>query len=335
MPLTLKINNMTESSLLNIKKLSVTFATEQGAVEAVKEITLAIEKGETLAVVGESGAGKSQLFHVIMGLQAKNAEVAGSAKFLGKELLNKPDKYLNTMRGSDISLIFQDPMTALNPYLKIGKQLTEVLQIHKNLSYKQAKTKTIKALSKVKIPQAEKRFNQYPHQLSGGMRQRVMIAMSLLGNPKLIIADEPTTALDVTVQTEIISLLRTQHESHQTSIVLITHDIPLVAGLCDRIVIMYAGRIVETGSVTEIHQHPRHPYTRALLEATPREIGTDQNNSRLISIAGQPPQPGEIINGCAFSPRCSLADEYCKSEVPEMLAVSSSQSVACFHRDKF
>ncbi len=323
---------MTESNLLSIKDLSVTFATEQGAVQAVKEVTLAIGKGETVAVVGESGAGKSQLFHVIMGLQAKNAEVSGSAKFLGKELFNKPDKYLNTIRGSDISLIFQDPMTALNPYLQIGKQLTEVLQVHKKLSYKQAKIKAVKALTEVKIPQAEKRFNQCPHQLSGGMRQRVMIAMSLLGNPKLIIADEPTTALDVTVQTEIISLLRRQHENHQTSIVLITHDIPLVAGLCDQIVIMYAGRIVETGSVTEIHQHARHPYTRALLEATPRETG--ENSSRLISISGQPPQPDEVIKGCAFSPRCPLADEYCKSEVPEMLAVSSSQSVACIHRDK-
>ncbi|MEE9302692.1 MAG: ABC transporter ATP-binding protein [Thiotrichaceae bacterium] len=330
----MKTEKILETKLLEIENLSVNFQTEQGKIEAAKAVSLGIRKGEAVAIVGESGAGKSQLFHAVMGLQAKNASSTGSIKFLGKELLNKSDALLNNYRGTDISIIFQDPMTALNPYLKVGRQLTEVLQVHNKLSYKKAKIRAIKCLSEVKIPQADKRFEQYPHQLSGGMRQRVMIAMSLLGQPKLIIADEPTTALDVTVQTEIISLLRKEHEDNQTSIVLITHDIPLVAGLCDRIIIMYAGRIVEMGTVTEIHKLAKHPYTRALLEATPTEVAHEQKDQKLITIPGQPPLPGEKIKGCAFSPRCHLADKICKSENPPMLKITPSQSVACFHSEQ-
>ncbi len=324
------------SKLLTVNNLSVSFVMERDELQAVRNVSFSINKKETVAVVGESGAGKSQVFHALLGLQSKNARLQGSAKFLGMELINQPDKELNKVRGTDISIIFQDPMTALNPYLKIGKQLTEVLQIHREYSYGEAKKQAITALTEVKIPHAEKRFDQYPHELSGGMRQRVIIAMSLLGNPKLIIADEPTTALDVTVQTDIISLLRSVHEKHQTSLVLITHDIPLVAGLCDRIIIMYAGRIVESATLLEIHQQAKHPYTRALLEATPSAPSktAQAQQTKLTTIPGQPPHIEDHIKGCAFAPRCYLADDQCLKEIPEMIEVSSTQSVACFHRGK-
>jgi oligopeptide transport system ATP-binding protein len=221
-------------------------------------------------------------------------------------------------------------MTALNPYLKIGRQLTEVLQVHKKMPYKEAKKRAMQALSEVKIQLPKNSFNQYPHELSGGMRQRVIIAMAMLCEPKLIIADEPTTALDVTVQTEIVSLLRKVLEQHQTSIVLITHDIPLVAGLCDKIIIMYAGQIVEMAMVTEIYEHALHPYTRALLKATPSNIDQDDE---LATIPGQPPDLSKPIKGCAFAPRCDFVDEYCKEVQPQIAQVTATQSVACFHRN--
>ena len=333
MLLTQKTGKEQMSQLLTIKNLSVTFDMEQGELPAVKDVSFSLAKHETVAIVGESGAGKSQVFHALLGLQSKNARVKGSALFMGKELINQPDEVLNCFRGKDISIIFQDPMTALNPYLKIGKQLTEVLQNHKKIPRQEAKKRVIQSLKEVMIPQPKLRFNQYPHELSGGMRQRILIAMALLCNPKLIIADEPTTALDVTVQTEIISLLRKLHDVYQSSIVLITHDIPLVAGLCDHVIIMYAGRIVEKVDVMNIHNEAKHPYTQALLKATPGDIihqGSKSDSNKMTTIPGNPPDPNQTIQGCAFAPRCQYAKDQCKNTQPEMVKINETQTVACF-----
>lgn len=260
--------------MLSIKNLCVEFGIDSGTkkketLKAVDNISLEIKQGETIAIVGESGAGKSQLFHALMGLLPDNGKASGEILFQGQSILNQPAKVLNKIRGKDIGMIFQDPMTALNPYLRIGKQLTEVLEVHQKKDAKSAKKMAIEMLDKVHIKNPQQRFNSYPHELSGGMRQRVVIAMALLCKPKLIIADEPTTALDVTVQTEIICLLREIHQQQQTSIVLITHNLPIVAGLCERVVVMKAGRIVEMGTVDEIFYDAKHPYTQSLLAATP------------------------------------------------------------------
>lgn len=337
-------------SLLSIKNLSVTFSTDEAEINAVRGVDLDIQAGETLAIVGESGAGKSQVFHALMGLLPSNGSAQGEIEFLGQSILNQPSKVLNKIRGKDIGMIFQDPMTALNPYLRIGRQLTEVLEIHQNMNRKAAKQVAIEMLKKVHIKEAEQRFDAYPHELSGGMRQRVVIAMALLCKPQLIIADEPTTALDVTVQTEIIRLLKNIHETQQTSIVLITHDLPLVAGLCDRIVVMYAGRIVETGTVDDIFYRAKHPYTQALLSASPRSLQKQTSDlapslqqkqkGRLRAIEGQPPDPLNLPSGCAFHPRCSFVTigEYvnkrCLTEIPELIQQGSSQKTACFKECK-
>ena len=313
--------------LLTIKNLTVGFQVEEGVLQAVRGVSLGINEGETVAIVGESGAGKSQVFHALMGLQTQNAKLAGSAKFMGEELLNQPAKQLNKLRGSAISIVFQDPMTALNPYLRIGKQLCEVLEVHKKMNKVDAKKQVISLLNKVHINEPEQRFNSYPHQLSGGMRQRVMIAMALLCKPKLLIADEPTTALDVTVQTEIIRLLRDIHQEEKTSIILITHDLPLVAGLCERIVIMYAGKIIETGTVEEIHHHAKHPYTQALLATTPEN--SDQSG-RLKAIDGQPPNPLKLPTGCAFHPRCAYAEAQCQKQQPNSQQLTPTHAYTCF-----
>ncbi|MCL4114258.1 UNVERIFIED_CONTAM: hypothetical protein GTU68_038135 [Idotea baltica] len=270
--------------MLSINHLNVEFTVgysskDQQSLKAVNDVSLEIKQGETIAVVGESGSGKSQLFNAVMGLLPKNASVSGDVKFLDQSLLNQNQKQLNQIRGKEIGMIFQDPMTALNPYLRIGKQLTEVLEVHQpELSRAECKARAIEMLESVHIPKAQQRFESYPHELSGGMRQRVMIAMALLCKPKLIIADEPTTALDVTTQTEIIRLLKQIHDTQKTSIVLITHDLPIVAGLCDRIMVMYAGRIVESATVDDIFKHPKHPYTQALLNATPHNTKQVMNN---------------------------------------------------------
>jgi oligopeptide transport system ATP-binding protein len=312
--------------LLSIKNLQVEFKTDSATIEAVRGISLEIKEGETLAIVGESGAGKSQVFHALMGLLPNNGKAQGDVNFFGQALLNQPANVLNKIRGKQIGMIFQDPMTALNPYLRIGKQLTEVLEIHQDMPAKEAKIKAIQMLEKVHIKQPKVRFDSYPHELSGGMRQRVVIAMALLCEPQLIIADEPTTALDVTVQTEIIRLLREIHQSLKTSIVLITHDLPLVAGLCERIIVMYAGRIVESGTVKQIFHHAKHPYTKALLAATPANTQTDE---RLQAIDGQPPDPLNLPTGCAFHPRCAFAEEACFEQVPALVTLDSGQQFAC------
>lgn len=254
-------------TLLTIDALQVRFNTPETLVEAVRGIDLELAAGETLAVVGESGAGKSQLFHAVMGLLPRNAKACGQVRFAGTELLNQPASVLNQYRGKRMAMIFQDPMTALNPLLSIGRQLTEVLEVHQRMGSKPARNKAIAMLEQVRIPDVARRFHSYPHELSGGMRQRVMIAMALLCEPQLLIADEPTTALDVTVQSEIIALLHDIRANREMAIVLITHDLPLAGGLCERVMVMRHGQVVETGTTSDIFYHPQHPYTRELLLA--------------------------------------------------------------------
>jgi oligopeptide transport system ATP-binding protein len=278
--------------------------------------------------VGESGAGKSQIFHALMGLLPKNAEVSGSARFLGQELLKLSPKVLNRIRGKQVAMIFQDPMTALNPFLRIGTQLTEVLRIHLQFSHQQAKNAAIEMLERVKLHDAATVFRQYPHELSGGMRQRVMIAMALLCKPALIIADEPTTALDVTVQTEILRLFAELQDEFDTSLILITHDLPLVSSLCQQVVVMYAGRVVEYGEVQDIFYHAQHPYTQGLLASMPQQ--SLQRGRQLYAMPGSPPDPLTVGKGCAFSPRCEQATEQCQA-LPNWVQTSSTQGAMCWH----
>lgn len=254
--------------LLSIQQLQLCFNTPDGVVEAVRGVDLQLAAGETLAVVGESGAGKSQLFHAVMGLLPRNAQARGSVQFSGTELLNQPPRVLNQYRGKRMAMIFQDPMTALNPLLTIGRQLTEVLEVHQGMGAKAAQQQALTMLEQVRIPDASRRLHSYPHELSGGMRQRVMIAMALLCEPDLLIADEPTTALDVTVQSEILALLRDIRAQRQMAMVLITHDLPLAGGVCDRIAVMRHGQVVETGTVNTLFHQPQHVYTRELLLAS-------------------------------------------------------------------
>lgn len=322
--------------MLSIENLSVEFSVDSGLtkkqkIQAVRGVSLQLDQGETVAIVGESGSGKSQLFNALMGLLPPNGSAQGSVSFNAQPLLNQPDKTLNKIRGKEIGMIFQDPMTALNPYLRVGKQLTEVLDVHEgaNFNKESAKLRAIQMLDRVKIKEPELRFNAYPHELSGGMRQRVVIAMALLCKPKLIIADEPTTALDVTVQTDIIRLLKDIHRQEKTSIVLITHDLPLVAGLCDRIIVMYAGKIVETGTVDEIFHHARHPYTQALLAVSPTNT---ERRGKMIAIDGQPPDPLNLPQGCAFSPRCSVIERCCYTESPREKQINVGHLFRC-HRE--
>ncbi len=259
------------TALLSIQQLAITFRSAEGTVHAVKGVDLQLERGQSLAVVGESGAGKSQLFHAVMGLLPRNARATGSVQWQGTELLNQPAKVLNRYRGKHMAMIFQDPMTALNPLLTIGRQLSEVLEVHQRLAHKTAQQRAIAMLERVRIPDAAQRFNSYPHELSGGMRQRVMIAMALLCEPQLLIADEPTTALDVTVQSDIMVLLRDIQTTQAMSIVLITHDLALAGGLCDAVTVMRQGNIVETGAMDSLFYQPQHPYTQQLLAAARHE----------------------------------------------------------------
>lgn len=314
-------------ALLSVKDLQVVFRTEDGDVTAVNKLNFDLHEGETLGIVGESGSGKSQTAFAMMGLLAKNGKVNGSVKFNGRELVGLPEKELNKIRASEISMIFQDPMTSLNPYMKVGAQLTEVLMLHKGMGKAEARTEAIRMLEAVKIPEAKKRIDMYPHEFSGGMRQRVMIAMALLCRPKLLIADEPTTALDVTVQAQIMALLNDLKRDFGTTIIMITHDLGVVAGICDHVLVMYAGRTMEYGGIDQIFYRPTHPYTIGLLGAVPR---LDGEEAELPTIAGNPPNLAALPPGCPFQARCNYVADVCRHSEPPLTQQADGSRRACF-----
>ena len=299
--------------LLEVKQLGVQFQTPDGLVSAVNGISFSLDRGQTLGIVGESGSGKSQSVLAMMGLLASNGRAFGQALYQGQDLISMPKPDLNKIRGNRIAMIFQDPMTSLNPYLTVERQMTEVLEFHKGMSRKEARTKAIQALDAVKMPEAARRLSMYPHEFSGGMRQRVMIAMSLLCEPDVLVADEPTTALDVTVQAQILILMRELQRDFGTAIVMITHDLGVVAGLCDEVMVLYGGQVMEQGSAEAIFYRPSHPYTAGLLAAVPR---LEDGDAPMLAIPGSPPNMAKLPKGCPFTERCAMALPQCGTVRP-------------------
>ena len=316
------------ADVLKVENLDVTFELHQSEVRAVSDLNFALKAGETLAVVGESGSGKSQAFLAIMGLLAKNGRATGRAMLGDVNLLGMPHRQLDEYRGRDIAMIFQDPMTSLNPSLRVRTQLAEVLVRHQQFDQQKAERSTIEMLERVGIPEPARRANAYPHELSGGMRQRVMIAMALLCRPKILIADEPTTALDVTVQAQMLDLFRTLTNDFGTALVLITHDLGVVAGVADRMMVMYGGRAIEKGGTDDLFYDPRHPYTLGLLHSTPH---VETRAKRLDPIQGLPPSLEHLPSGCAFHPRCAFRFERCFSERPPLAETGDGRAKACWY----
>ena len=314
-------------TLLSVTGLEVRFDTPDGVVKAVNGLDFEIGEGETLAIVGESGAGKSQLVLAIMGLLAENGSASGKAEFRGRDLMQMTPKELNGVRGKHIAMIFQDPMTSLNPFLTIERQMTEVVMHHQGLRKDEARAHAVEMLRAVRIPDPEERIRQFPHEYSGGMRQRVMIAMGLLCQPELLIADEPSTALDVTVQAQITQLVGELGRKTNMSVILITHDLAVVAEICDRIIVMYAGEVVESGSADDIFYRPQHPYTIGLLASVPRldRVSDDE----LHAIPGNPPNLQDLPAGCRFRNRCTEAMEKCK-EPPPVYRSDDGRTCRCF-----
>jgi peptide/nickel transport system ATP-binding protein len=307
-------------ALLEVKDLKTYFRTDDGIVKAVDGVNFTVEKGKTLGIVGESGSGKSVTCLTIMGLNPKrNTITTGEALFNGDDLLRMPAKRLRDIRGNDIAMIFQDPMTSLNPVHSIGKQLVEAIQLHRDVSKRQAKTRALELMMAVGTPRAAGRIDDYPHQFSGGMRQRVMIAMALVNDPDLLIADEPTTALDVTTQAQILELMNRLQREFGSAIIMITHDLGVIAEIADEVVVMYAARVAEKGSVDHIFKRPHHPYTWGLLGSLPR---LDADTDRLVQIQGQPPSLLNPPRGCRFHPRCPYVMNVCKQEEPRLLPLS-------------
>jgi len=320
------MNLLNAKNLLEVTNLRVNFRTPDGFVTAVNDLNFTLEQGETLGIVGESGSGKSQTAFALMGLLAGNGVIEGEARFNEQNILTLNEKAMNRIRSKEIAMIFQDPMTSLNPYMKVGKQLMEVLTLHKGMSKAEAFEASVKMLDAVKMPEARKRMNMYPHEFSGGMRQRVMIAMALLCQPKLLIADEPTTALDVTVQAQILTLLNELKDDFNTSIIMITHDLGVVAGLCDKVLVMYAGQTMEYGTAEDVFYRPTHPYTQGLLKAIPR---LDANDDMLATIPGNPPNLLHLPTGCPFQARCEFAKDRCLESMPTLQEFAPGQLRAC------
>ena len=310
-----------DAPLLEVRDLHVEFRTRDGVAKAVNGVNYTVDAGETLAVLGESGSGKSVTAQAIMGIldMPPGRIPQGEIRFRGQDMLRMSEEERRKIRGRSIAMIFQDALSALNPVLSVGYQLGEMFRVHEGLSKKAAKTKAIEMMDRVKIPAAAARVNDYPHQFSGGMRQRIMIAMALSLAPDLIIADEPTTALDVTVQAQVMDLLAELQREYQMGLILITHDLGVVADVADKIAVMYAGRIVEHAPVHELYKRPAHPYTKGLLDSIPR---LDQKGQELYAIKGLPPNLLRTPAGCAFNPRCSMAQDVCRTDVPGLLPVT-------------
>lgn len=316
------------TALLEVSNLKTSFLADDGEVTVVNGVSFNVQASRTLAIVGESGCGKSVTALSIMGLLAKPAGriAEGSIRFEGQELVGASERVLQDLRGNGMSMIFQEPMTSLNPSYTVGEQIIEGLIKHRKLSRAQAREKAIDILHKVRIPSPEQRLDEFPHKLSGGMRQRVMIAMALVCEPRVLIADEPTTALDVTIQAQILELMRTLQQDTGTAIVLITHDLGVVAEVADEVLVMYAGRVVERAPVHALFDMPQHPYTVGLLGAIPR---LDLEQTRLVSIEGQVPSPAQPLSGCSFAPRCPFAQPACSNQVPALREVGNAHFSAC------
>ena len=321
-----------DDPLLSIKELSTHFFTSEGVVKAVNEVSYDLERGQTLGLVGESGSGKSvsalSLLRLIPNPPGKIVD--GEVMFDGENLLDVDDSRMREIRGNDIAMVFQEPMTSLNPVLTIGRQLTEAIELHLGLNRTDANARAVELLNMVGIPAAEQRLFDYPHQFSGGMRQRVMIAMALSCDPKLLLADEPTTALDVTIQAQVLEVMARLSRELGTSVIVITHNLGVVARYADRVNVMYGGRIVESGVAGEIYAHPKHAYTLGLLESVPR---LDARTGRLIPIEGTPPDLTNLPPGCAFAPRCRFATDQCREERPDLVEFSPGHLVACWNSD--
>jgi oligopeptide/dipeptide ABC transporter ATP-binding protein len=318
--------------VVEVKDLNISFKTAAGVIKVVENVSFSIGKGECLAVVGESGSGKSVSALATIGLLVKDQSiVTGSVHFRGEELLGKPESYMRKIRGGGISMIFQEPLSALNPVTTIGEQIAEVLVAHGRAGWREANKKAIEYLELVEIAQAPQRVKQYPHQLSGGMRQRAMIAMALAGEPELIIADEPTTALDVTIQAQVLDLLRRTTKERGTALMLITHDLGVVAETADRIAVMYAGQIVEEGPAREVLRSPASPYALDLIASIP---SYERRGKGLTTIQGAVPSPANFPSGCRFHPRCRFAVKACAASVPALTGHGSDRSVRCFRADE-
>lgn len=314
------------NSLIAISGLTVSTTDDNRTL--VNDVSFSIAPGEAVGVVGESGSGKTLTALTLLGLLPRGVHAtAGSVTYDGKDLLHTDEESLRSIRGNEIAMIYQDPMTALNPVMKLGAQLIEVIESHTG-DISDARERVLEAFSEVGIPDPKRAYDSYPHEFSGGMRQRVMIAMALILSPQLLIADEPTTALDVTIQQQILALVMQERRKRDMSMLWITHDLGVVANLVDRVIVMYAGRIVEVGSVKDVFTNPQHPYTAGLLASLPK--ASDKNRTRLVSIPGIPPKPWTVGQSCAFSPRCDRADEQCRTNLP-VLATNTHTEAACFH----
>ncbi len=319
----------TAKQILRVENLGVRFPTEDGVVNAVRGVSYTLHEREVLAIVGESGCGKSVSSMAIMGLLPPTAQITGSIVFDGQELVGAPAYQTRTLRGNRISMIFQDPMTAMNPVYKVGDQLAEAYRAHHRVSRRVALARAVEALDQVGIPQAASRADSYPHEFSGGMRQRAMIAMAIINEPEVIFADEPTTALDVTVQAQILETLIEVKDAVDAAVVLITHDLGVVAGMAHRVLVMYAGRAVETAVTADLYEHPRHPYTAGLLGSIPRMDGA---GGRLTPIKGAPPSLINLPSGCPFNPRCPLETAECIAVEPDLLDTDRpDHRSACHH----
>ncbi|MDQ0256431.1 oligopeptide/dipeptide ABC transporter ATP-binding protein [Evansella vedderi] len=313
--------------LLEVKNLKTHFNTINGVVPSVEDVSFYINKGEKVAIVGESGSGKSVTSLSIMRLLSETGKIIdGSIHFCGRNLIELSEKDMRKIRGNEIAMVFQEPLSSLNPVMTVGKQIMESILLHQKTRKQNAKQQVIDLLNKVGIPRPEKVFSSYPHLLSGGMRQRVMIAMALSCQPKLIIADEPTTALDVTIQAQILSILKELSEQEEVAILLITHDLGVVAEVADRVIVMYAGQVVEQAEIFSIFDYPKHPYTKALLNSTPK---LDFSQTELLSIEGTVPSPMEIPTGCRFYDRCDFSSEICKQS-PELKEITDGHQVRCW-----